>query len=60
MTLRAIITQHVLFLPKAQTAILQKDVEAEILFQPEEQKEEKGEETKPMLNYDNIKSSFSY
>lgn len=41
---KACIDKDIDFLPKAQTAILQKDVEAEILFQPEEQKEEKGEE----------------
>ncbi len=38
---KACIDKDIDFLPKAQTAILQKDVEAEILFQPEEQKEEK-------------------
>ena len=43
---KACIDKDIDFLPKAQTAILQKDVEAEILFQPEEQKEEKGEERK--------------
>ena len=33
------------------------DSPQEVVAEPVVEKEEKGEETKPMLNYDNIKSS---